>query len=164
MPDAPNSTVPTLSVASVEAALQLSVSLHLTAIEQYAAQAEHFGRWGYAKLAEAARAEAEDEREHLRKAMARLEFYDIQPTCDHDKPEWPRHDYEGILAANYALELKAMEAERGNVMVARHAGDELSASIFAELLAGSEASVKEIEATMRVIDQIGIDNFLANKV
>ena len=164
MPDAPNSTVPTLSVASVEAALQLSVSLHLTAIEQYAAQAEHFDRWGYAKLAEAARGDVEEERGHLQKVMARLEFYDIQPTYDHDKPEWPRHDYEGIIAANYALESKAMEAERGNVMVARHAGDELSAKVFAKLLKGSEASVKEIEATMRVIDQIGIDNFLANKV
>jgi bacterioferritin (cytochrome b1) len=49
-------------------------------------------------------------------------------------------------------------------MVARSAGDELTAIVFAEILAGSEASVRNIEGTMRVIEQIGIDNFLADKV
>lgn len=163
MPEAPNSP-PIAGVASVEAALQLSAKLHWLAIQQYAAQAEHFGRWGYSKLAEAARGDADEEREHLQKVMERLEFYDIQPTYDHDQPNWPRHDYEGILASNYALETSAMVAERANILVARQAGDELSALVFADLLAGSEASVREIEAAQRVIEQIGIDNYLANKV
>ncbi len=164
MPESPSNMTPKLEVASVEAALQLSVSLHWLAVEQYTVQAEHLARWGYSKLAEEAREDAEEERGHLRKLLSRLEFYDIEPTCDHDHAEWPRHDYEGILASNYALEVKSMMAERGNVMVARSAGDELTAIVFAEILAGSEASVRNIEGTMRVIEQIGIDNFLADKV
>ena len=152
------------SVASVEAALQLSASLHWLAIETYTTQAEHFDRWGYSKLAEAARADAKEERGHLKAVLARLEYYDVQPTCDHGHPSWPRHDYEGILDANLALESAAAEAERGNILVARDSGDELSALVFADLLAGSEQSIKEIEATQRVIEQIGLDNYLANKV
>lgn len=163
MPEAPV-TAPASPVASVEAALQLAVALHWLAIEQYATQAVHFGRWGYPKLAEHARADAEEEREHLDKAMSRLEFYDIAPMCDHEHSNWPRHDYEGILASNYALETKVMEAERACVMVARAAGDEMTAAVFAELLAGSEASVRDIEAAQRLIEQIGLDNYLANKV
>ncbi len=153
-----------VSAMSVEAALQVSARLHWLAIAQYTSQAEHFDRWGYSKLAAAAREEAEDERGHLRAVMSRLEFYDIQPTTEHDQPNWPRHDFEGILASNYALEAAAMVTERGNVLVARAAGDELSAAVFAQLLAGSEESVARIEADRRLIEQIGLDNFLANKV
>lgn len=155
MPAAPN---------GVEEALQRSVKLHLTAIENYQAQAEHFARWGYGKLADKYRGDVEEERGHLKAVMARLEFYDIQPVYEHDEPNWPRHDFEGILSANLALESAAAQAERENVVAARAVGDELSALVFASLLEGSEASVAEIEADMKVIEQIGLDNYLANKV
>lgn len=164
MPDAPATAVPLRPVASVEAALQLAASLHWLAIEQYTLQAVHFARWGYSKLAAEAAADAQEEREHLAKVAERLEFYDVQATCDHEKPSWPRHDYEGILSANLALETKVMEAERGCILVARAAGDELSALVLTELLAGSEEAVKKIEAARRLIEQIGLDNYLADKV
>lgn len=155
MPSAPDGVVN---------ALQASVRLHLTAIENYQSQAEHFGRWGYAKLAEKCRGDVEEERGHLALVMERLEYYDEQPAYDHDEPSWPRHDYEGILAANLELESAAAKVERANVLVSRAAGDELSAKVFAKLLKGSEGSIAEIEATQKVLDQIGLDNYLANQV
>lgn len=145
-------------------ALQASVRLHLTAIENYQAQAEHFGRWGYARLAEKYRGDVTEERDHLAKVMARLEYYDEQPVYDHDEPSWPRHDYEGILAANLELETAAAKVERANVLVCRSVGDELSALAFADLLEGSEGSIAEIEAIQKVLEQIGVDNYLANQV
>lgn len=148
----------------VENALQLSMRLHLTAIENYQTQSAHFERWGYPKLAAAKQEEADEEREHLGKILARLEYFDIEPQCDHDRPAWPRHDFEGILAANLELETAAAKAERANVLACRAVGDEQSALVFASLLEGSEASIAEIEAEMKVIEQIGLDNFLANKV
>lgn len=144
-------------------ALQASVRLHLTAIETYTAQSAHFGRWGYEKLAERYKADAKEERGHLALAQDRLEYYDVQPACDHYEPEWPRHDLEGILSANYALELAAAEHEKNAVLICRAAGDEQSALVFATLLAGSDASVGEIEADQKVIEQIGLENFLANQ-
>ncbi len=163
MPIAPLSP-PISSVGNVVDALHLSRSLHMTAIEQYQDQAVHFRRWGYTKLADAFDADAEEERGHLKLVTARLEYYDVEPKCGHADSEWPRHDYEGVLDANYALEYGAMNAERANVIVARNAGDEVTAEIFAELLKGSEASVSDIEATKKQIEQIGLDNYLANKV
>lgn len=155
MPSAPQTVI---------AALQTSASLHLTAIEHYQALAAHFERWGYAKLGAKCREDAEEERGHLAKVLARLEYYDVQPTYAHETPEWPRHDYEGILAANLALETAAAEAERANILASRAVGDELSASVFIDLLIGSEESIKEIEAIQKVLEQIGTDNFLANQV
>lgn len=145
-------------------ALQASVRLHLTAIENYQAQAEHFDRWGYAKLAEKCRGDATEEREHLTAVMSRLEYYDEQPVYDHDEPSWPRHDYEGIVAANLELETAAAKVERANVLACRAVGDEVSARIFADLLEGSEGAVAHIEAVQKVLEQIGVDNYLANQV
>lgn len=153
-----------LAPDGVISALQASVRLHLTAIENYQAQAEHFDRWGYRKLAEKYRGDAAEEREHLAKVMARLEYYDEQPVYDHDEPSWPRHDYEGIVAANLELETAAAKVERANVLACRTVGDELSAIIFADLLEGSEGSIAEIEAVQKVLEQIGVDNYLANQV
>lgn len=149
---------------TVIAALQASASFHMTAIENYQAQAEHFDRWGYTKLATKFRGDVEEERDHLRKVQARLEFFDVQPTCDRVEPEWPRHDLEGVLAANLSLEMGAAEVERANILASRAVGDEISALIFADLLAGSEDAIKQIEATQRVLEQIGLDNYLANQV
>ena len=155
MPQAPDGVID---------ALQASVRLHMTAIEHYQSQAEHFDHWGYGKLADESRGEAEEERRHLHEVQARLEYYDVQPAFDHDQPDWPRHDFEGILAANLSLETAAAEVERANVAACRAVGDEISAVIFTQLLEGSEGAMAETEAKQRVIEQIGVDNFLANQV
>lgn len=162
MPSEP--TVPPISSGGVVAALQAGVSLHLTAIENYQAQAVHFARWGYSKLAAKCAEDAEEERGHLAALQKRLEFYDVQPTYEHDAPSWPRHDFEGILAANYELEVSAAAAEKASVLACRAAGDEMSALIFAANLADSEASIAQIEATQKVMEQIGLDNYLADQV
>lgn len=145
-------------------ALQASVRLHLTAIEHYQTLSEHLGRWGYAKLASKYAEDVAEERDHLKAVMGRLEYYDVQPTYEHDAPSWPRHDFEGILAANLALESAAAETERANVLTARSVGDERSAIIFAGLLEGSEGAISDIEAAQKVIEQIGLDNYLSVQV
>ena len=144
--------------------LQSSASLHLTAVEHYATISEHLARAGYHKLGERYRADAEEERGHLRKVLERLEFYNTQPTYQHAAPSWPRYDVPGILGANLTLETNAAEVERHNITAVRAVGDELSALVFAELLEGSEQSIKEIEADKFVIGQVGIDNWLANQI
>lgn len=150
--------------AKVIDCLQKSAALHLTAIEHYAALAEHLGRAGYGKLAERYRADADEERGHLRAVQARLEYYQTQPTYQHAAPAWPRYDVPGILAANLTLETATAAAERQHIVEARSVADEFTALVFAELLEGSEQSIKEIEADQFTITQIGIDNWLANQI
>lgn len=149
---------------SVIDALQASVALHLTAVEHYATLATHLDRWGYGKLGDKYRSDAEEERGHLKACVARLEFYDVGAVLTHTAPSWPRHDFVGILEANLQLEQTAATVERSNILASRAVGDELSALVFAELLAGSEESIRDIEAVQAVIGQIGLDNFLANQV
>ena len=146
---------------SVIDCLQNAVSLHLTAIEHYVTVAEHLGRIGYGKLSARFRSEADDEREHLSSVLARLEFFGVQPAYNHAPPAWPRYDVPGILTASLTLEQAAATAERQHVTESRAAGDEGSAVVFATLLAGSEESIRQIEADQMLIGQMGLDNWLS---
>ena len=162
MPNEP--TLPPITTSGVVASLQTAVRLHLTAVEHYATLAAHFGRWGYSKLAAKSAEDAEEERGHLKSLIERLEYYDVQPEYEHAQPSWPRHDFEGILAANYELENATAVAERAGVLACRTVADERSALVFASNLEGSEDSIADIEATQKVLEQIGLDNYLANQV
>jgi bacterioferritin (cytochrome b1) len=142
-------------------ALQASCRLHLTAIEHYTGLAAHLERWGYYALSARMLNEADDEHEHLRLVMDRLEYFDVAPALDHKLPAWPRHDYAGILDANLLLETAAAEVENTNIAVAREAGDEQTALVFVTLLAGSERSVLEGEAAKQIVKEIGLDSYLA---
>lgn len=156
--------MPAAPAPAVIDALQASVSLHLTAVEHYATMAEHLGRIGYTKLADRFRAAADEERGHLRAVQARLEYYQTQPTYEHQAPAWPRYDVPGMLQASLDLEMAAAGVERQNVTTARAAGDELSAVAFAGLLEGSEGSIRELEADQLTLAQVGADNWLANQL
>jgi len=150
--------------ARVVSCLQKSVSLHLTAIEHYTTVAEHLERWGYLQLGKRFRDEAKFERHHLRALLSRLEFYDQAAILTHDAPSWPRGDVVGILNASLVMEASAAAVERQNIVDARAVGDEGSAVVFVELLAESEQSIRELEADVRTITQIGLDNWLSLQV
>jgi|688.fasta_scaffold1528091_1 bacterioferritin len=143
--------------------LQSSLALHWSAIEAYTLQSRHYSTWGYPKLAEKYAGDAEEERQHVHKIADRLEFFDETPTAMHESVEWPRHDFAAALDVNYDLEQSAANIERGGYSMAVELGDAVTAELFKDLLSDSEASLIEIEAIREVIDQIGLDNYLANQ-
>lgn len=149
--------------AEIVDALQTSIRDHWTQIAMYETQASHFTRWGYPRLGETYAAYAVEEREHAKKVMDRLEFFDVQPSYEIVDPIWPRHDFEGILEVNYSFETTAANDERAGYSLCISQGDAVTAAIFADLLAGSEEGMAHIEAVRLTIDQIGLDNYLANQ-
>lgn len=145
-------------------ALQRSLSLHLTAVETYQTISSHLARWGYSKLGSRFAVEAEGERGHMRLVLKRLEYFDQGGDLTHAVQDWPRHDVPGILASALDLENGAAAAERNGILISRAAGDEGSAAVFVELLADSEHSIEQITADLRVIAEVGVDNWLANLI
>jgi bacterioferritin len=155
--------MPSPQQPAVVESLQQTLSLHLSQAEAYETQASHFQRWGYGKLADEYAMYAAEERGHAKKAIDRLEFFDVKPVLDHEVTEWPRHDFLGILDSNYLGDYQAAEVERAGYVLCVQSGDADSAAIFAELLHGSEQGMASIEAIKKVVSQIGVDNYLANK-
>jgi bacterioferritin (cytochrome b1) len=59
---------------------------------------------------------------------------------------------------------EASVAERATIVAARAVGDELTANIMLPLLQGSENGIKLYEGFLKLIEQMGLDNFLSIQV
>ncbi len=141
-------------------AIRSSLRLHWEAIEFYSAYAAWI-RPQYPKLGTKYATESAEERGHAEALLDRLRFYGEPGVFDHADPTVPTEGFESFLAAALLLETMAAGVEGGNVTICRNAGDERSAMVFAELLAGSEASILEIEAAQATIEEIGLENYVA---
>lgn len=145
--------------------LQQSLNIHWQQTTSLTAQAVHLERWGYKKLAEVLKKDAEEEHEHAMINIKRLEFFDIdyQP-LNVSPPVWTRHDMVAMIQYNLDSVRKASEIERATIVAARMVGDEITAHIMIPLLQGSENGIELYESYLKLIEQMGLDNFLSIQV
>jgi bacterioferritin (cytochrome b1) len=150
---------------SVIELLKKSLNIHWQQTTSLTAQAAHLDRWGYKKLAAIIKTDAEQEHEHSLENIKRLEFFDIdyQPLVI-SPPSWTRHDMMAILRYNLDSVREAAAAEKATIVAARAVGDELTANIMIPLLQGSEDGIALYEGFLKMIEQMGLDNFLSIQV
>lgn len=145
--------------------LKKSLNIHWQQTTVLSAQAVHLERWGYKKLAATIKADALEEHKHAMINLARLEFFDAdyQP-LNVAPPTWTRHDMIAMINYNLASVREASAAERATITAARAVGDELTANIMIPLLQGSENGIELYEGYLKLIEQMGLDNFLSIQV
>ena len=145
--------------------LKKSLNIHWQQTTSLSAQAIHLERWGYKKLASVIKADAEEEHEHSMINLARLEFFnaDYQPLVV-APTTWARHDMLAMIKYNLASVQEAAVAERATITAARAVGDEMTANIMIPLLQGSENGIVLYEGYLKLIEQMGLDNFLSIQV
>ena len=145
--------------------LKKSLNIHWQQTTVLTAQAAHLERWGYKKLAEVIKADAQQEHEHAMENIKRLEFFDIdyQP-LNISPPSWTRHDMVALIQYNLNSVREASAAERETIVAARAAGDEMTANMMIPLLQGSEDGIALYESYLKLIEQMGLDNFLSIQV
>ena len=142
--------------------LKKSLNIHWQQTTSLSAQSIHFDRWGYKKLASLLKVDALEEHEHAMINLKRLEFFDVdyQPLSI-NPPSWTRHDMVAIIKYNLDSVRQASETERAVIVAARLVGDELTANTIIPLLQGSEDGIELYEAYLKLIEQMGLDNFLS---
>lgn len=145
--------------------LKQSLNIHWQQTTALTAQAIHLERWGYKKLAAVIKEDAEEEHQHAAVNIERLEFFDqnYQPLVV-SPPQWQRHDMIAMIKYNLDSVREASVTERGTIVAARAVGDELTANIMIPLLEGSEKGIKLYESYLKLIEQMGLDNFLTLQV
>lgn len=145
--------------------LKKSLNIHWQQTTVLTAQAAHLERWGYKKLAEVIKADAQQEHEHAMENIKRLEFFDIdyQP-LNLAPPSWNRHDMVALIQYNLNSVKKASVTERATIVAARLVGDEMTANMMIPLLKGSEDGILLYESYLKLIEQMGLDNFLSIQV
>ncbi len=145
--------------------IKQSLNIHWQQTTVLTAQAEHLERWGYKKLAAVLKADAIQEQTHAMINLTRLEFFDedYQPLIV-SAPVWKRHDMVAMIKYNLDSVREASKAERATIVAARSVGDEITAHMFIELLQGSEDGIELYESMLKLIEQMGLDNFLTLQV
>lgn len=145
--------------------LKKSLNIHWQQTTALSAQAIHLERWGYKKLAAIIKADALEEHQHAMVNIARLEFFDqdYQPLTV-APPSWTRHDMLAMINYNLNSVREASATERATIVAARSVGDELTANIMIPLLQGSEDGIRLYESYLKLIEQMGLDNFLTLQV
>lgn len=153
------------SADTVISLLKESLNIHWQQALALTAQAVHLERWGYKKLAAIIKADAEQEHEHAAINVDRLEFFDqdYQPLSV-TQPVWTRHDMLAMITYNLESVKKAADVERRTITIARSVGDEMTAHIMIPLLQGSEDGIRLYEGYLKLISQMGLDNFLTLQV
>jgi len=141
--------------------LKKSLNIHWQQTTALSAQAVHLERWRYKKLAKAFQEDAIEEHKHVTVNLGRLEFFDVdyQPLVVNSQI-WKRHDVKAIIEFNLDSVRRAADVEKTLIKTARNAGDELTANETIPLLQGSESGIRVYEGYLKLIEQMGIDNFL----
>lgn len=145
--------------------LKKSLNIHWQQTTSLTAQAAHLERWGYKKLSAVIKADAEEEHLHAAENIKRLEFFDVdyQPLSI-NVPSWSRHDILAMINYNLNSVREAAKVERETITAARQVGDELTAETMIPLLQGSENGIRLYESYLKLIEQMGLDNFLTLQV
>lgn len=145
--------------------LKQSLNVHWQQTTELTAQAAHLERWGYKKLAAIFREDAEEEHKHANVNLERLEFFDVdyQPLVVTPRV-WKRHDIKAIIQFNLEGVRNAASVERATITAARAVGDEMTAHMMIPLLKGSEDGIRLYESYLKLIEEMGLDNFLTLQV
>jgi len=145
--------------------MKKSLNIHWQQTTVLSAQAVHLERWGYKKLAAIFKEDAIQEQQHAMINLTRLEFFDqdYQPLTV-APPSWTRHDMLEIINYNLASVREASATERATIVAAMEIGDQITVQMFIELLQGSEDGIELYEGYLKLIEQMGIDNFLTLQV
>ncbi len=141
--------------------LNEALTAELTAINQYFIHAKMCENWGYARLAKKNYDESIDEMKDAEKVIERILYLDGVPNLQRlnsvlvgeTVPEQHRLDLD--------LEKAAIERYNRGVALARTKGDNGTAELLEDLLVGEEHHADWLESQLFVIDQIGIENYLA---
>ncbi|HTK95735.1 MAG TPA: bacterioferritin [Terriglobales bacterium] len=144
--------------------LNTVLKAELTAINQYFLHAEMCENWGYERLAEHTRKESIEEMRHAEKLMERILYLDGTPNMsDYFKINIGK-DVPAQFKNDLQLEYDAVKRLNDFVEQCRVIGDNGSRDLFQHILEDEEEHIDWLEAQIGMIDEIGIQNYLAQQI
>jgi bacterioferritin len=150
--------------AEVLEVLSKMLKEELGALNQYILHAEMCENWGYTRLASQTKKNSIGEMKHAEKLMERILYLEGMPNLN----ELPKlnigKDVKQQLGNDLALELSAVAAYNAAVAAARKAGDNGSAELLQGILQDEEGHVDFLETQLGLIEQLGLENYLAQQM
>jgi bacterioferritin len=144
--------------------LQKMLKEELGAISQYTVHAEMCENWGYKRLSDHTKKESINEMKHAEVLIERLLFLEGTPNLG----ELPKlnigKDVKQQFENDLALEKSAVADYNAAIATCRKAGDNASADLLQTILKDEEEHVDFFETQLSLIEQTGLENYLAQQV
>ena len=145
-------------------ALNAGLTIELTAINQYFIQSKMCRNWGLNDLADHFYAESIEEMKHAEEVIDRILFLD-------GVPEIARYDVIKVgqtvkeqIENSLALEMKGVATYNSAVQIVMDARDAGSRDLIERMIVESEKSIDWCEAQLDLIEKVGIQNYLAQRM
>lgn len=147
----------------VIAVLNQLLADELTAISQYMVHSEMCDNWGYDKLHKAIEHQAVDEMHHAEWLIRRILFLEGVPVVSKLNPIRIGQTVLEIVSNDQEDELRAIRSYNSAIGLAHEVADQASAELLTKILTMEEAHVDWAEIQRTQIEQMGIENYLANQ-
>src|SRR5664279_3033478 len=135
----------------------------LTVINQYMVQSEMCANWGYSKLHAAIRKQAMDEMLHAEWLIERIIFFDGSPTVSKLNPMKIGKTVSEMISNDDNTELNVVREYNEAIKLAHEADDEGTVELLTKILKMEEGHVDWAEMQRAQINQMGLENYLANQ-
>lgn len=132
----------------------------LTAINQYFLHARMLDDWGVTKLAKYEYDESIEEMKHAEKIIDRILLLDGLPNLQSLGKLNIGQNVQEVIEADMKLEKQAIEDYREGIKVAESVGDFVTSDLLKSILADEEIHLDHQETQLRMIKDMGIENFL----
>jgi bacterioferritin len=127
-------------------------------------EAEMCANWGYEQLSGVIEKRAIEEMKHAEKHIGRILFLEGQPIVSNLKKINIGQDVESQLKNDRAAEEGAIKEYNNAIKLAVELGDNGTRDMLEEILEDEEAHIDWIEAQLDQINQMGIQNYLAQQL
>ncbi|EMY69494.1 bacterioferritin [Leptospira vanthielii] len=140
------------------------LTAELTAINQYFIHAKVCKNWGYLELAEYLRKESIEEMKHADEIIERILFFDGIPDLQKYSKINVGQTVPEMLDHDLQLEYGAVERLNRGIDICVAAKDNGTRELFEKILVSEEEHIDWIETQKSIIESIGIQNYLAQKL
>jgi bacterioferritin len=148
----------------VIAVLNQALKEELTAINQYFIHAEMCENWGYGKLGDYIKKQSIDEMKHAEALVERILFLDGIPRMADPMQLKIGQSVKAQIENDLALEVSAVAMYNEAIRKAAELGDNGSRELLTKLLKDEEDHADWLETQLSQIKEIGLDNYLAQKI
>jgi len=148
----------------VIAQLNDALRSELISITQYFLHAEMCESWGYKKLGGFIKKQSLDEMKHAEQLIERILFLEGTPGLGMKLPLKVGASVKAQLENDLGLEHEAFAQYNAAVAACAEEGDNTSSDLFQKLLADEEKHIDFLESQLRLIKEIGLQNYLARQM
>ena len=145
-------------------ALNEVLTAELTALNQYFIHHKMCENWGYERLSKKKREESIDEMKDADVVIGRILYFDGVPNMQRLSPIRVGENPVEQHKLDLAVETDAIDRLNRAIALCRDKGDNGSRELLESILEGEEESADWLEAQLHIVDEIGMERYLAEQI